>query len=103
MMEARQEPHGAHTGVIVSTLQDAAKLNLLLGEGAWAYEFGYSMCGRRLSGVLMLVKPPVSFEDWAEEWINDDLLTCLTPAAYERFTIKIDGTSEHDRVGSKRI
>jgi hypothetical protein len=85
MIEARQEPHGAHTGVIVSTWKDAARLNLLLGEGSWAYEFGHPFCGRRLDDVLIIGKPPVKMEKWVKDWFNDDLLTCLTPDAYKRF------------------
>jgi len=97
-MAERQEPHGPHTGVIVSTAQDAAKLNLLLNDDAWAYEFGFGFCGRRLNDVLILGKPPVSFENWVIEWVNDDLLICLTPAAYSRFCMNIDGNSEYSKL-----
>jgi hypothetical protein len=76
-----REPHGPHTGVIVSTRQDAKKLNLLLGEGAWAYEYGFGFCGRRLNDVLILGSPPENIDKWVKDWVNEDLLTCLTPDA----------------------
>jgi hypothetical protein len=82
------EPHEAHTGIIVSTPADAEALNRLLAGGlvrhAWAYEFGFSFCGRRLNDILVLGVPPEKTRKWIYDWVNEDLLTCLTPEAYER-------------------
>ena len=86
--EPKRPPYEAHIGVIVSTHDDATALNKLLGDGAWAYEFGFSFCGRRLSEVLILGVPPEKMRKWVQDWFNEDLLTCLTPDGYKRFMRK---------------